>query len=420
MLNNYLKSVAEKLNSGKKVYLCPASMETLVVAKMLRKIYNILPTGFCDNDSRKQGRFLNSLPELKIFSFDEVENDTNSHFLIVSPHHGTSIMGNLIFERGIPKDKIINYHTLERKKTCLMFAQDWCVTDDYFFFCCVKDHPCFAQNSLNPSDGVGKFDIMRKAIIDGTQSIPEICVQCYHNKSSYIYKSRKLTSFNFSFKGWCNYKCEYCSAHQPDRKNYNEAFCLEEYLIELEKRNLIDDIFSVLFAVGEPTLNEKRFSLYKYCNEHEFFLDVFSNCSVFDQSLYDTAQTSPVIIRTSFDAGTQATYEKIKGVTCFEKMVQNIRHYNTAPYLVLNPKYLFVPGINDNETDILNFVNLCEDLGVDFVTPVFSFLDNDFYRSTHTQEMFKFLISELTKRNIFTANVDTIFGEKYHEFYEKI
>ena len=67
---------------------------------------------------------------------------------------------------------------------------------------------------------------------------------------------------------------------------------------------MVNDIFSVLFATGEPTLNEKRFSLYQHCGEKGYYLDIFFNCSVFDQALFDLAHESPVIVRKSFDAGT--------------------------------------------------------------------------------------------------------------------
>lgn len=85
MLNQYIECVAEKLKSGRKVYLCPAAMETVILAKMLKKLYHVEPTGFCDNDVRKQGRHLNSLPELQIVSFDGALLDETAEFLIVSP-----------------------------------------------------------------------------------------------------------------------------------------------------------------------------------------------------------------------------------------------------------------------------------------------------------------------------------------------
>ena len=100
---------------------------------------------------------------------------------------------------------------------------------------------------------------------------------------------------------------------------------------------MVNDVFSVLYAVGESCLNEKRFGLYDYCGKKQYFLDVFTNCSAFDKSLYELAHKSPVIIRKSFDAGTPETYKKIKGVDFFDKAVTNVRHYLEAPYLAINP-----------------------------------------------------------------------------------
>lgn len=420
MLKKYIEIVAEKLKNGTKVFLCPACMETVLIAKILKREYAVLAAGFCDNDVRKQGKFLNSMPELQMVSFDEALADKNAEFLVVSPHHSAAIIGDLVFDRGVAKSRVINYHPIERRKTCGLFAQNWIVEDKHFVCCCIEEHkPRFDNQQLDPEKGVSYLNKTRLGLIDGTIPMPEGCINCFNNKDCYVYVSRRLNSFDFSFRGWCNYKCEYCSSNKPDLKGYNDRFSLEQYLIELEKQDMVNDIFSVLFAVGESCLNEKRFPLYDYCKKQQYFLDVFSNCSVFDKSLFEVAQTSPVIIRKSFDAGTPETYAKIKGVDCFLKMLDNVRHYLQAPYLALNPKYLFVPGVNDNETDIKSFVQICADLKVDFVTPVFSFLDDEFTDSAHAKKMFKLLVDELALHNIFTANVDTLYSEAYHKVYSE-
>lgn len=415
VLESYLKEIADKLKMGKSVYLCPACMETVVLAKMLKSKYSILPSGFCDNDVRKQGKCLNSLPTLHIVSFDEALAEEDSEFLVVSPHHSAEIIGTLVFERKVSENRILNFHPIEQRKTCGHYVRSWCIDDKDFLCCCIE--PRFDNQGLDPQKGIKYLDEIRKGLIDETLPLPEACQACFRYKSSYIYKSRRLNSFNFSFRGWCNYKCDYCSANHPDRKEYNDRFSLEAYLIELEKRDMVNDLFSVLFAVGEPCLNEKRFSLYEYCRKKQYFLDVFTNCSVFDESLFEMAHQSPVIIRKSFDAGTAETYERIKGVNCYEKMLGNVRRYLQAPYLVLNPRYLFVPGINDNESDVKGFVQMCVDLNVDFVTPVFSFLDSQYFDSVHAKKMFKLLVDELAANNMFTANADTLYSESYHKTY---
>lgn len=420
MLDDYINKAALDLKSGKKVYLCPAAMETVIIAKMLQNEHGVSPSGFCDNDAAKQGKNINSLPWLRVFSFDEALRDNNSEFLVVSPHHSAAIIGNLVFERGVRSERILNYHPLERRKTCQFMAHNWIVHENNFVCCCfIGDKPAIDNCDKDPARGVANLDERRKEIIDERVPTPDACVKCYHYKDSYIDCLRRLNSFNLSFRGWCNYKCQYCSASQPNRGSYDDHFFLEEYLEELEKRGMVNDIFSVLYAVGESCLNEKRFGLYRHCGDKRYFLDVFSNCSVFDERLFELAQHSPVIIRSSFDAGTSETYERIKGVTCFEKAKDNVRHYLEAPYFGINLKYLFMPGQNDNERDIDKFVQFCVELNVDFVTPVFSILDDSFDGSKHTQEMFHYLVKRLAEQNIFVAKVDTLYSESYHKLYEK-
>lgn len=418
MLTSYLQSTAELLKKGVKVYLGPASMETVILARMLKNQYGVSPTGFCDNDSRKQGHHLNSDPSLNILSFEEALRDTEAKFLIVSPHHSAEIMGGLTFERGVTEDRILNYQPLEQKTACFLMAQNWIVEDKNFVCCCIEEYkPRFDNQNCDPQAGLEYLDRTRKGILSGEIPMPDGCRNCFSNRRAYIYRSLKLNSFDFSFRGWCNYKCEYCSAHHPDLKGYNDRFSLEEYLKELERRDMANDIFSVLYAVGEPTLNEKRFGLYEYCREKQYFLDVFSNCSVFDEALFRLAHEIPVIIRSSVDAGGPETYARIKGVDRWEKMLENVRRYKQAPFLALNPKYLFVPGINDTEEDILGFADVCAEWNVDFVTPVFSFLSDEYSDSSHAKQMFKLMVDRLAEHNIFTANVDTLYSEQYHNLY---
>lgn len=419
MLHDYMETVAKRLKNGTHVYLSPACMETVLLAKMLKNQYGVWPAGFCDNDTRKQGKHLNSIPELEISSFDQALSDPASEFLVVSPHHSAQIMGGLVFDKGVSEKRIINFQPMERVKTCGLFAQNWIVEDSGFVCCCVPGHPHFFNDSLDPMKSVRSLDKTRLGLIEQSVPLPDICVGCHRNTDCYIFVSRKLNSFDFSFRGWCNYKCKYCSSNQPGFKDYNDRFLLEQYITALESEDMINDIFSVLFAVGEPTLNEKRLPLYDYCRKKQYFMDVFSNCSTFDKELFDLARVSPVIIRKSFDAGTAETYARIKGVPGFSKMLDNLHRYLEAPYLALNPKYLFVPEVNDNETDVREFVKLCVELKVDFVTPVFSFLDDQYTSSAHAQSMFKLLVDELARNNIFTANVDTLYSESYHKLYTK-
>jgi sulfatase maturation enzyme AslB (radical SAM superfamily) len=416
----FLEIIAEKINNGIKVYFCPASFETVIIAKMLKDKYNVRPTGFCDNDNRKQDMNLRSLPGLRIYSFDTAAADATSEFLVVSPFHSAAITGDLIYERNIDSSRIIGFQQIERRKTCARYALNWVVEDKTFICCCIEEYkPTFDNQKLDVAKGIEYLDRTRKDLIDEVMDIPEGCKNCFQYKDAYIYKSRKLNSFDFSFKGWCNYKCTYCSAHHPTLKDDNKNYALEEYLTELENRGISNDIFSVLFAVGEPTLNEKRFALYEHCGQRGYFLDVFSNCSVFDKDLFELAHRAPVIIRSSFDAGTPETYKKIKGIDSWDRMLANVKHYSEAKYLALNPKYLFDPGINDNETDITNFVKICAELNVDFVTPAFSFLDSKYFDSDNAKKMFKLLVELLARNGIFTANVDTMYSQDYHKVYSE-
>ena len=52
MLKDCLSTAAGKLKDGKRLYVCPASLETVLAARMMKNEYHVLPSGFCDNDPR--------------------------------------------------------------------------------------------------------------------------------------------------------------------------------------------------------------------------------------------------------------------------------------------------------------------------------------------------------------------------------
>ena len=63
----------------------------------------------------------------------------------------------------------------------------------------MKNHPTYNHNLLSLNETISSLYNLRNNIINYVEPIPDNCSNCYNTKSRYIYKSRKLTSVNFSF-----------------------------------------------------------------------------------------------------------------------------------------------------------------------------------------------------------------------------
>lgn len=69
-----------------------------------------------------------------------------------------------------------------------------------------------------------------------------------------------------------------------------------------------------------------------------------------------------VNILTSLDAGTRETYKAIKRVDCFDKVIENLKRYPVKD-VDFKLKYIFLDGVNDNETDVDGFYDIVKDVG---------------------------------------------------------
>ena len=108
-----------------------------------------------------------------------------------------------------------------------------------------------------------------------------------------------------------------------------------------------------------------------------------------------------VLLLISVDSGTPQTYSRVKGVgmSALENVKKNLSAYAKASVGIVALKYLFVPGVNDNQEDIDGFIKLCEEVNAMFVVvSVDYFSVNNI--TEHMQDMILRLNTELSERDI--------------------
>ena len=166
----------------------------------------------------------------------------------------------------------------------------------------------------------------------------------------------------------CNSKCCYCDCWSV--KNFNET-SLYPIFSELFRKKLLKNAPHgyIQFAGGEPALMKDFEKIVDLClkNGLERYI-VNSNGIKFSKGIYNLLKHGKTNLFVSIDSGCKRTYERIKNVPCFEKVVENLKKYVSAERKGRSTvwlKYIIVPGYNDNFEDIEKWYNLAtREIGV--------------------------------------------------------
>lgn len=117
---------------------------------------------------------------------------------------------------------------------------------------------------------------------------------------------------------------------------------------------------------GEITVLPHRDKLLKLIKDRNWFARVCTNAAIYNDSLAEILSRPLSCLNVSLDAGTSATYKRIKGPDTFYKVVSNIERYAQTNCRI-ELKYILIPGINDNFDDINGFIDIAQRLKADLV-----------------------------------------------------
>jgi len=122
-------------------------------------------------------------------------------------------------------------------------------------------------------------------------------------------------------------------------------------------------MFTVTFANGELLVNKYFDGIMEVLADTKWKIEIISNLSIYREKLASLMETGRIVsVLTSIDAGTRETFKRIKKNDRFDVVIENLRKYpvhKTKLYL----KYLFVEGLNDNETDVDGYYEIVKEVG---------------------------------------------------------
>lgn len=189
------------------------------------------------------------------------------------------------------------------------------------------------------------------------------CLGCGH------LKEKKFKDVNFEYLGGeplaaamniqhytkCNERCTYCNFTVED--NFIPAqYEFLEYLEEFRKRGKLRRGNWIDFSGGEPATLKNFDEILNYFLRHKLgTVVVYSNATVYKQSIYDALKKNQIILTTSLDAGLPSTYKKLKALDFYPKVLANLIRYRNSGTSGLWLKYV-VCDINRTEDDLWGFM----------------------------------------------------------------
>ena len=198
-----------------------------------------------------------------------------------------------------------------------------------------------------------------------SESVFPACKGClYFEERHWDTDNKKLSYFNFNHWRDCNTKCIYC--HVRKDPNPNEIYPVFSYLKELDKNNFIADNGVVMFGGGDISFLPEFDDIVKLFLKYNYRFNI-ATCATKHLRIIDKLLKNGLVeIRISVDSAREETYKKIKCTNYYHQVWQNIKSYakKQACEYSLRLKYIIIPGLNDNEEEILLWLKKTKEYGV--------------------------------------------------------
>lgn len=164
----------------------------------------------------------------------------------------------------------------------------------------------------------GLEEILQEVQVEGR------CSQCSMRKKN-IFVPVKVRVITLNVNIQCNCRCLYCCSHSVQQ---NKSVSVVPYIMQLEQAELIDKDCFFDFGGGEPTMDSFFEENLTYVSNQDYVIRVNTNALLFSETLASFAQKdNDVNIRISVDAGTEATYLRVKGNEQYNTVWGNIGKY---------------------------------------------------------------------------------------------
>ena len=170
----------------------------------------------------------------------------------------------------------------------------------------------------------------------------------------------KINKISIEAHSKCNARCSYCSDMFYGGLNPN--YDLNDMLTKFRDQNIFSENVSITWGGGEPVLLKNFKNIFKNFINSKYpkFKDirVYSNSIIYSDLIHKYLDQKKIILTTSTDAGTQYTYEKVRGVKKgFLSIFENLKKYNTKKNGNIIIKYILTSD-NYSKNELDSFIKL--------------------------------------------------------------
>ena len=258
---------------------------------------------------------------------------------------------------------------LEYKKSCNFLGHFIDYRVDNFSPCCVGKAPA-VKTSGSVSERITHWEeYVTKLADDIKNGAPNPCDGCKHLKEGFYPRpSAKLDYICFATNhpgDVCNLRCTYCFVQNRFEKFKEDKEGLTTYetikqLSQMPEYNSPN--ITIELSNGELCANKHCNEIFDVLLSTKWKVRFVTNMTIYNEKFAEFLKTGRTVnVLTSLDSGTPETYKKIKQVDCLNKVVENLKRYPLEK-ANLRLKYIFLEGVNDNETDVNGFYDIVKEV----------------------------------------------------------
>jgi len=304
----------------------------------------IVPVCFVDNNKEKHYKHLESKSgeRFKILPLKEALSIyPEANICITVVYHIPQVYYSILAE-GVESSRIyrlghngIQYFQLDAyipaSRHCPRIGRDIVFEDGKARVCCMPVHSVFSIRTGNTPLDVEQYkSYCRELVSDLNEGKLTDCAGCPNLLDGFAREEKieiKSVVIGVGVVGGrdCNAKCMYCVYVHNTPKTWecggDNALDILKYMSE------IPSVTNVSFSAAEPAISPYINEIVALWNEKKWKGELRTNGIVFIEGLHDLLKEGCIKLNISLDAGTAATFAKIKGVNKFNQVVSNIEKY---------------------------------------------------------------------------------------------
>ena len=356
-----------------------------------------IPVCFADADDNKQyTKFVINTPasescrhlKFEILPLHEALEKYPDYLIFLSVSDANLLfVYNYLISCGVPKEKIKYSDHVEYRKGCQSLLTAFHVGPRNLKVCCISPYntsiPRKAPMQVLYREYMETFGNLLQDIIENK---PTHCDGCPYLVERFWPKNPKVNKIVFDTgfdSDSCNFNCIYCTY-----KNNIEGRYIGEKFIDVFRETLrcfegVENIF-IHLGVGEISVAHWKDEVLNLLKAKKWYSYIHTNASVYNSDIAEMIKEGYMTINVSLDSGTSRTFSKIKGVDCFDKVVENLLKYSECGHGV-HLKYIILPEINTNPDDVDGFLDIAfktfTEWGENVVVPVPSYTLYDYFVS---------------------------------------